>query len=151
MAETLGSLCDKLSIVKLKEYHTKNEDKLILLIKQSKQLVQEIDEYVYNAFSNVINIEKLTFKSNKVHGLKNISFSKNDKSSLGQLIEKLSHANCLLQHEQEKIYDFENIPPPKKNDVIKKVALLNLERTSYIDEIDENFKNIILKKNEKNK
>ena len=150
MAETLGSLCDKLSIVKLKEYHSENKDKKSLLIRQSKQLILEIDEYVQNAFSDNISIEKLTFKSNKVHGLKNLSFIKKDKSSLGQFIEKLSYTNCLLWHEQEKIYDFENIPPSDKNDVIKKVALLNLERTNFIDQIDEYFKNIILKKNETN-
>ena len=86
MAETLGSLCDKLSIVKLKEYHSENKDKTSLLIKQSKQLVLEIDEYIQNAFSDNISTEKLTFKSNKVHSLKNLSFTKNDKSSLGQFI-----------------------------------------------------------------
>ena len=46
MAETLGMLCDKLTIVKLKQYHTEDKDRLTSLEKQSVQLQAEIDEYI---------------------------------------------------------------------------------------------------------
>ena len=46
MAETLGSLCDKLTIVKLKQYHTEDLSRLDSLANQEKQLLQEIDIYI---------------------------------------------------------------------------------------------------------
>ena len=46
MAETLGMLCDKLTIVRLKLYHTEDENSLVSLEKQSVQLQTEIDEYI---------------------------------------------------------------------------------------------------------
>ena len=45
MAETLGMLCDKLTIVQLKKYHTSEEVRLQSLDKQIKQLQLEIDEF----------------------------------------------------------------------------------------------------------
>ena len=39
MAETLGSLCDKLSIVRLKIYHTNDNQKSISLSQQQENLV----------------------------------------------------------------------------------------------------------------
>jgi len=66
MAETLGMLCDKLTIVKLKQYHTDDDQKTESLNKQALQLQEEIDEYVGNAVSGNIPLEKLTFASNKV-------------------------------------------------------------------------------------
>ena len=66
MAETLGMLCDKLTIVKLKQYHTEEAQKLASLNNQAIQLQEEIDEYVSNAVSGNIPLAKLTFASNKV-------------------------------------------------------------------------------------
>lgn len=46
MAETLGMLCDKLTIVKLKQYYSEDTLLLVSLGKQALQLQQEIDAYV---------------------------------------------------------------------------------------------------------
>jgi hypothetical protein len=46
VAETLGSLCDKLTIVKLKHWHTEDQGRLQNLVKQEKQIQDEIDEFV---------------------------------------------------------------------------------------------------------
>lgn len=46
MAETLGTLCDKLTIVKLKHWHTEDADRKQLLEKQAQQLQTEINEFV---------------------------------------------------------------------------------------------------------
>jgi hypothetical protein len=51
MAETIGSLCDKLTIVKLKQWHTQDACKLESLSKQEEQLKAEIDEYIYDAIN----------------------------------------------------------------------------------------------------
>ena len=66
MAETLGMLCDKLTIVKLKQYHTEDKERLESLGNQALQLQEEIDVYVLNAVKGNIPPEKLTFKANKV-------------------------------------------------------------------------------------
>ncbi len=67
MAETLGSLCDKLTIVKLKQYHTEDSKRLESLAHQELQLREEIDTYITEAVRGVIPAEKLVFSSNKVY------------------------------------------------------------------------------------
>lgn len=67
MAETLGSLCDKLTIVKLKQYHTEDLSRLDSLANQEKQLLQEIDIYIQDVLKGKIPKEKLVFSSNKVY------------------------------------------------------------------------------------
>ena len=57
MAETLGSLCDKLTIVKLKQWHTEEPDRLASLQKQQLHLEKEIDAVVEGAFPGVIDPE----------------------------------------------------------------------------------------------
>jgi hypothetical protein len=54
MAETLGMLCDKLTIVKLKQYHTEDETRLLSLNTQALNLQAEIDEYISDAISGKI-------------------------------------------------------------------------------------------------
>jgi len=67
MAETLGMLCDKLTIVKLKQYHTENNpERMLSLNNQSIQLQEEIDEYISDALKGKIPLERITFASNKV-------------------------------------------------------------------------------------
>ena len=43
MAETLGMLCDKLTIVKLKQYHTDDKERLQSLYNQALQLQEEME------------------------------------------------------------------------------------------------------------
>jgi hypothetical protein len=71
MAETLGSLCDKLTIVKLKQWHTEKQDKLKSLEDQEEQLQQEISEFITAAVTGKIPVDRLTFASNKVYTRKN--------------------------------------------------------------------------------
>lgn len=66
MAETLGSLCDKLSIVKLKQYHCDNEQKAKSLTDQERQLVAEMNAFLADALSGLTPIERLSFSANKV-------------------------------------------------------------------------------------
>ena len=54
MAETLGSLCDKLIVVKLKQWHTKDQKRVKSLQIQERVLQQEIDEFVGDAFDGTI-------------------------------------------------------------------------------------------------
>jgi len=145
MVETLGSLCDKLTIVKLKLYHSDDQSKLHSLQQQQQQLIDEIDEFISDAINGRIPTSKLTFQSNKV-----IKGELNEihetKSTIGIVFGKLSETNCLLWHEQEKVYEFEKIPIGEKDKVIKQLAILNIDRTRCIDAIDDFFVKLIERK-----
>ena len=143
MAETLGMLCDKLTIVKLKQYHTSDATRLESLDHQSKQLQVEIDEYFLDAVSGNIPVERLTFASNKVFKQAGNEV-KEVQGNIGEIFYQLADVNCRLWHEQEKVYEFEIVPAEEKNQVVKQLALLNLERNKCIDAINTQFSNIVL-------
>ena len=143
MAETLGMLCDKLTIVKLKQYHTADATRLESLDQQSKQLQAEIDEYFSDAVSGNIPVDRLTFASNKVFKQAGNEV-KEVKGNIGEIFYQLADVNCRLWHEQEKVYEFETVPPEEKNQVVKQLALSNLERNKCIDAINAQFSSIVL-------
>jgi hypothetical protein len=136
MAETLGTLSDKITIVKLKQFHTEDSERLISLENQELQLQNEIDDFLRNALSGNIPLEKLTFSANKVYK-KEGNETKQIGGSLGQIFSLLAETNCKLWHVQEKVYDFEIIPADEKDNVVKELAILNLERNQCIDEMDK--------------
>ena len=142
MAETLGSLCDKLTIVKLKQWHSEDPSRLESLSQQEKQLVSEIDELVRSALGGQISPQKLVFPANKVY--KDTGQQMHEVAgNIGQMFARLAGVNCALWHEQEKVYDFENVPVPEKDKVVRQLASLNLERNRCIDGIDREFRAIV--------
>jgi hypothetical protein len=145
MAETLGMLCDKLTIVKLKQYHTEDQDRLSSLANQAILLQTEINEYISDAIDGKIDPDRMTFASNKVFK-KEGNTVKEVVGNFGEVFYQLSDVNCQLWHEQEKVYEFEQVPVDEKDKVVKRLALLNLERNNCIDSINELFKNLISKK-----
>jgi hypothetical protein len=142
VAETLGSLCDKLTIVKLKHWHTEDEDRLQSLLKQEKQIQDEIDEFVSAAMAGRIPLERLTFASNKVYTKEGNEIS-DIRGSVGQIFSLLAAVNWNLWHVQEKVYDFEMIPVDEKDAVVKQLAILNLERNECIDKLDVELRNLV--------
>lgn len=141
MAETLGMLCDKLTIVRLKEYHTEDPGRLATLADQSRLLQEEINEYFSDAVTGRIPLERLTFSSNKVY--KGDMQFMTLESQIGGLVSQLADVNCQLWHEQEKVYEFEQVAPDDKNKVVQQLAILNLERNRCIDAINEQFSTFI--------
>lgn len=142
MAETLGSLCDKLTIVKLKQFHSEDRGQLQSLAMQEKQLQTEIDEFVNAAVTHQIPISQLTFASNKVYK-ETGNVAPNVQGTIGKVFSQLAQVNCSLWHEQEKVYEFEKVPADEKNIVVKQLALLNLERNNCMDQIDKQFTALI--------
>jgi len=142
MAETLGSLCDKLTIVKLKQWHSEDLERLNSLAEQEKQLQNEINEFIEAAISGAIPSERLTFSSNKVFR-KEGNFVADINGSIGEVFSQLALVNCSLWHEQEKVYEFEKVAIEDKDIVVKQLALLNLQRNKCIDCIDNQFRIII--------
>jgi hypothetical protein len=145
MAETLGMLCDKLTIVKLKQYHTDDEQRLKSLASQASQLQNEIDSYIGNAVNGIIPPEKLTFAANKVFK-KEGNEIKEVTGNIGEIFFQLADVNCRLWHEVEKGYDIENVPIAEKDKLVKMLAVLNLQRNQCIDAIDIGLYNLITKK-----
>jgi hypothetical protein len=139
MAETLGSLCDKLTIVKLKEWHSEDPARLENLRRQEAQLQAEITEFLSAAFSGQIPPERLTFAANKVYK-KEGNVVPDVSGTIGEIFSHLADVNCRLWHTQERVYEFEQVPIQQKDEVVKQLAILNLERTRCIDEIDRSFK-----------
>jgi len=146
MAETLGMLCDKLTIVKLKQYHSEDEQRLKSLEAQASQLQEEIDVYVSEAVNGNIAPERLTFAANKVFK-KEGNETKTVTGNIGEIFFQLADVNCRLWHEVEKGYDIENVPVAEKDNLVKMLAVLNLQRNQCIDAIDTNFYNLISNKN----
>ncbi len=63
--------------------------------------------------------------------------------SIGDIFSRLAEVNCELWHEQEKVYEFNKVPAEQKDEVVKRLALLNLERNQCIDQIDKGLRAIV--------
>jgi hypothetical protein len=146
MAETLGMLCDKLTIVKLKQYHTEDAGRLNSLDTQAGQLQEEIDAYVRAAVNGDIDPARMTFAANKVFKKEGNTVAEVT-GNFGEVFYQLADVNCRLWHEQEKVYAFEHVPAAEKDTVVKQLALLNLERNKCIDSINDQFALLITNKN----
>src|SRR4051812_18380357 len=142
MAETLGSLCDKLATVKLKLWHSADQNRRQSLQSQEKQLHREIDEFLRAAISGEIPIERLTFAQNKVYK-KEGNVVPEFSGTLGESFAQLAQTVCKLWHVQEKVYEFESIPMNEKDGVIKELAIVNLERNQCIDQLDQQFRDLV--------
>ena len=142
MAETLGSLCDKLATVKLKLWHTDDAERLQSLRAQEQQLRREIDQFTSAAISGQISIERLTFAQNKIYK-KDGNVVPEFNGTLGESFAQLAHTVCKLWHVQEKVYEFESVPTNQKDAVIKELAIVNLERNQCIDGLDRRFRELI--------
>jgi hypothetical protein len=134
--ETLGSLCDKLIIVKLKQCHSDDPFKQNSLLNQEKQLVDEINLFIQHPPDNPL------FPSNKVYR-GTVQELVIDLASIGTSFSKLVEINCDLWHAQEKVYDFVNIPPEEKDAVVESIATLDLQRNFCIEGIDKEFKKVV--------
>lgn len=142
MTETLGSLCDKLTIVKLKQYHDDKKSFLNCLLAQERQLVEEINKFAYDAVIGEIPTEKLIFEANKIFK-KNGNETREISGGLAETFAELAKVNCDLWHKQEKVYDFESVPLGEKDKIVKSLAILNLERNKCIDRINMLLKTLI--------
>lgn len=143
MAETLGMLCNKLTIVKIKQYHTTDEIRLKSPDEQCKQLQVEIDTYFADAIFRKIDPTNLTFASNMVFKQEGNEV-KEIEGKIEEVFYQLADLNCRLWHEQEKVYEFEKVPSDEKDKVVKQLALLNLERNKCNDAINSQFAVLVL-------
>lgn len=136
MAETVGSLVDKLTIVKLKQWHCDTVSKQESLALQESALVAELDSLIGEAVSKSVHVNALKFSANKVYKKEGNSL-RTFGGGFAASVSNLAKVNCELWHEQEKVYDFEAVPLAEKNLVVSNIATLNLERNKLIEQIDD--------------
>lgn len=142
MAETLDTLCDKLTVLQLKHWHSEDARKRDSLARQGLELRNEIDELLADALAGEVPLARLHYASHKVYKREG-NETPEITGSLGTVVARLAHVNCDLWHEQEKVYDFAAVPADRKDGVVKRLAVLNLERNQCIDAIDRTFQQIV--------
>ena len=147
MAETLGSLVDKLSIKNLRLWHLDElleeksgsgatidelQAKRELVLKQSQELMDEINGYFAAALEGKVKIrdEKI-----KMYANKNVKPSDAIKE-LGQAISELSLRNIRCWHLEDEVRR-EDIPDSEIVQLKRKIDATNQERNDLMDKVDE--------------
>ena len=135
MAETLGSLIDKLIIVNLKQIHTNDQKRFTNLRSQKDSLVREIDQFISCPPRCLVVPANKVYEGNVPKML--------EAQTLGGMVTLLTEVNCYLWHKQEQVYDFVNVPADEKDGVIQSIATLNLQRNQCIEKIDREFERML--------
>jgi len=145
MAETLGSLVDKLSIKNLRIWHLdealeqKNASdyselkaRRDLADKQRKNLVNEINDFLVSAFKGEVCIrdEKI-----KLYANTNVSSSDSIKK-LGEAVSELAFRNIKLWHCEDEVRrtDLADVEIVK---IKRRIDTTNQERNDLMDKVDE--------------
>jgi len=147
MAETLGSLVDKLTIKSIREFHLKEilklkkpkfpkkqvKHKLSMLKKQKVLFFKEIDQFISLASSGKIHLREEKLKLyNRPQDMGKIGKI----STIPKAIDALARKNLELWHLEDEA---------RRNDVSlsyigkikKKIDLANQQRNDLIDKLDE--------------
>jgi hypothetical protein len=149
MAETLGSLVDKLTIKDIREFHLRQmlenrdrkfssvelEMKLSILNRQKKDLKREIDEFIASA-----KRKKTTLKDEKLkiyNAVKDIGRIPQT-NSLGEAISGLARKNLELWHLEDEARRTD-VRLDHIGRVKRMIDLTNQQRNDFIDKIDELF------------
>ena len=149
MAETLGSLVDKLTIKDIREFHLRqmldNKDKrfspsqlrskLKILSSQKQDLAREIDGFIAQASKGTIRLKDEKLKLyNAAKDIGRIPQT----NSLGEAISGLAQKNLQLWHLEDEARR-QDVGMAHIGEVKGKIDLANQQRNDFIDKIDELF------------
>ena len=153
MAETLGSLIDKLSIKNLRYWHLDEDsqardssdpqkqelmDKMKLVDRQRKELLEEIDLFLSSALAGEVRI-----RDEKVKLYKNLNVtSADDINHLGEAVSKLAMSNIKLWHLEDEVRR-EDLPDTDIVKTKRKIDTNNQERNNFMDKVDEILENFL--------
>ena len=153
MAETLGSLIDKLSIKNLRYWHldeviqAKNTSdsqfeelkaKMDLVDCQRKELLEEIDAFLGAALAGEVRI-----RDEKVKLYKNLNVVSSDSlSQLGEAVSKLSMSNIKIWHLEDEVRR-DDLPDSKVVKTKRSIDTTNQERNNLMDKVDEILENAV--------
>ena len=147
MAETLGSLIDKLSIKNLRHWHLdeliqqenssdlKTEElkaKLIIVESQRKDLLNEIDIFLAAALAGEVKVcdEKVKlYRNTNVSSLENIN-------KLGAAVSELAMSNTRIWHLEDEVRR-EDLLDSEIVKLKRKIDQNNQERCNLVDKVDE--------------
>ena len=153
MAETLGSLIDKISIKNLRYWHLDEDsqardvsdpqkqalmDKMELVDRQRKGLLEEIDVFLTSALAGEVRI-----RDEKVKLYKNLNVtSAEDVNHLGEAVSKLAMSNIKLWHLEDEVRR-EDLPDTDIVKTKRKIDTNNQERNNFMDKVDEILENFV--------
>ena len=153
MAETLGSLIDKLSIKNLRYWHLDEDsqardssdpqkqelmDKMDLVDRQRKELLEEIDVFLNSALAGEVRI-----RDEKVKLYKNLNVtSAENVNHLGEAVSKLAMSNIKLWHLEDEVRR-EDLPDTDIVKTKRKIDTNNQERNNFMDKVDEILENFV--------
>jgi len=153
MAETLGSLIDKLSIKNLRYWHLDEDsqardasdpqeqeliDKMDLVDRQRKELLEEIGVFLNSALAGEVRI-----RDEKVKLYKNLNVtSADDVNHLGEAVSKLAMSNIKLWHLEDEVRR-EDLPDADIVKTKRKIDTNNQERNNFMDKVDEILENFV--------
>tara|TARA_B100000953_G_scaffold84406_1_gene68955 strand:+ start:210 stop:683 length:474 start_codon:yes stop_codon:yes gene_type:complete len=153
MAETLGSLIDKLSIKNLRYWHLDEDsqardssdpqkqelmDKMELVDRQRKELLEEIDVFLSSALAGEVRI-----RDEKVKLYKNLNVtSAENVNHLGEAVSKLAMSNIKLWHLEDEVRR-EDLPDTDIVKTKRKIDTNNQERNNFMDKVDEILENFV--------
>ena len=155
MAETLGSLVDKLAIKNLRHWHLnetmqvegmsdfENEElksKIDLVDRQRKELSEEIDAFLVAALAGEVRI-----RDEKVKLYKNLNVESSDGlRQLGKAVDELAMSNIKLWHLEDEVRR-EDLPDSKIVKTRRSIGTTNQERNNLMDKVDEIIENAVKK------
>jgi hypothetical protein len=153
MAETLGSLIDKLSIKNLRYWHLDEDSqarvasdpqkqelmaKMELVDRQRKELLEEIDAFLTSALAGKVRI-----RDEKVKLYKNLNVtSAEDLKNLGEAVSKLAMSNIKLWHLEDEVRR-EDLPDIDVVKIKRTIDTNNQERNNFMDKVDEILENFV--------
>ena len=147
MAETLGSLIDKLSIKNLRYWHLDEsiakedssspqtqelKEKLKLVDSQRNDLLNEIDAFLAAALAGEVKVcdEKVKlYRNTNVSSLENVS-------KLGEAVSELAMSNTRIWHLEDEVRR-EDLLDSEIVKLKRKIDQNNQERCNLVDKVDE--------------
>ena len=149
MAETLGSLVDKLSIKNLRIWHldealekshgSENEElkaKRDLADKQRQRLADEINAFLISALKGEVCI-----RDEKIKMYTNTNVSSSDKiNKLGEAVSELAFRNIKLWHCEDEVRRTD-LADSEIVKIKRRIDTTNQERNDLMDKVDEILQN----------
>lgn len=130
MAETLGSLIDKLAIKNIRLQYLKNRRKKKIVAQQCEDLIAEIDGFVKAALRGKVKLKEEKLK------LYNPPLKKVKTNSLAKLLDNLVRRNLQLWQLEDKVRE-KNTTLAEIGRIKKKIDIANQQRNDLIDGIDQ--------------
>jgi len=136
LAETLGSLVDKLAIKNirlsnLRKEKKKSRKKIDIVQTQRRDLIEEMNEFLAQAFKG-----KVRLKDEKVKLYRQARVEGKIYRTLGALVDRLSQTNIQLWHLEDEARR-SDVDDAYIGRIKRKIDIVNQSRNDLIDRIDE--------------